>query len=92
MSNYGNVKYSDLYCSVCGRKIGRVPGAAAVAGLVCPDPICEAQPAPNLNLQRDAFMVAAVLGGVPVSQIAFANSVSRQRVYQVVETWKKGDV
>lgn len=83
-------KFSDLYCSVCGKSVGKTKGVVVVNGLVCSDPICNVQVPPSPNEQRDAFLVAASLAGVPVSQIAFATNVSRQRVYQIIDGWKKG--
>lgn len=83
-------KKTPLYCSSCGRQMGTVPGVQVIAGLICDDPICTYQGASSLNDQRDALIVAGVLGGVPVAQIAFSTDMSRQRVYQIFDSWKKG--
>ena len=90
MSAHGTVAYSDLYCSVCGGKIGKTAGATVINGIVCTKPICNYQDAPGLNEQRDAYIVAGSLAGVPASQMAFATGVSRQRIYQILDGWKKG--
>lgn len=82
--------FTALYCSVCGRKVGKKPGVQVVLGLVCDKAVCNYQDPPTANLQRDGFIVAAALAGVAISQIAFATQVSRQRVYQIIETWKQG--
>ena len=70
--------------------MGKQKGIQVVLGLVCDDPICNFQDEISINEQRDAFIVASVLGGVPVSQIARGNGVSRQRVYQIFDSWKEG--
>lgn len=82
--------YSPVLCSVCGRQMGRKPGAAVVLGLICDNPICHYQGEADLNQQRDAFIVAGAQEGVPVVQIAFASEMSRQRVYQILDSWKQG--
>jgi hypothetical protein len=83
-------KFSHVYCSVCGKSVGKTKGVVVVNDLVCEDPICNAQTPPSPNEQRDAFIVAAALAGVAISQIAFATQVSRQRIYQIIDGWKKG--
>lgn len=70
--------------------MGKKPGIQVVTDAICPDPICTYQDEVTINEQRDAFIVAGWLGGVAVQQIAFATGVSRQRVYQIIDTWKAG--
>ena len=70
--------------------MGTMPGVQAVTGLICDDPICNYQGAPSLNQPRDARIVASILSGVPVAQVAFAAEMSRQRIYQILNTWKQG--
>jgi hypothetical protein len=70
--------------------MGKKKGVQVVPGLVCNDPICNYQEPINLNQQRDAFVVCGALEGVAVSQIAFVTEMSRQRVYQIIDTWKAG--
>lgn len=83
-------KYSDLLCSSCGALIGKQKGVQVVLGLICSKPICNYQDEVTVNEQRDAFVVAAVLGNVPVARVARGLGVSRQRIYQIVDTWKEG--
>lgn len=70
--------------------MGKMKGAAVVLTLICDDPICQVQGVVDINDQRDALIVAAAMAGIPAPQIAFANNMSRQRVYQVVDSWKRG--
>lgn len=83
-------KFTDISCSSCGRKIGKKPGVQVILGMICDDPLCFYQSEPQPNVVRDSYVVAAALDGLAASQIAFANDMSRQRVYQIVDTWKKG--
>ena len=83
-------KFTAVHCSVCGRQIGKRPGVQVVLGMICDDPLCFYLSEPPPNVMRDSYIVAAALDGVAASQIAFANDMSRQRVYQVVDTWKQG--
>lgn len=82
--------FTDLHCSVCGRKMGKKPGVQVVLGLICDDPICAYQPEVSANEQRDALIVNAALSNVSVSRIAQSTGMSRQRVYQIVDAWKTG--
>lgn len=82
--------FTPIYCSGCGRKMGKKPGVQALAGAICDDPICNFQPEVTLNESRDALIVTAVLERIPVAQIAFATDMSRQRVYQIFDMWKGG--
>lgn len=82
--------FSPIYCSVCGRKMGSKPGIQVVLGLICDDPICNYQPPAAANAARDGLIVAAVLEKIPVAQIAFATGITRQRIYQIFDTWKQG--
>jgi hypothetical protein len=75
---------------VCGRKIGKKPGIQVISGLICDDPICNYQPEVSINESRDALIVAGIIEGVPVQQIAFASDMSRQRIYQIFDAWKQG--
>jgi hypothetical protein len=70
--------------------MGKKPGVQVVLGAVCNDPICNFQPEASINEARDARIVAGVLGGVSVAQVAFSSGMTRQRVYQIIDTWKKG--
>lgn len=79
-----------LICSSCGRTVGSVTTSGVNLGVICDNPICRYQGPADLNAQRDAFVVAAALGGVAASRIATATNVSRQRVYQIVDAWKRG--
>jgi hypothetical protein len=81
---------SPIYCSVCGREMGTKSGVQVVLGLVCDDPICNYQPPASVNAARDGRIVAAVLEKIPVAQIAFATGITRQRIYQIFESWKGG--
>ena len=90
MARHGVPDFTYLYCSVCGRKMGKKPGVQVIIGLVCDKPICNYQEPVSANEQRDAYVVAGALGGVPVSQIAFSEGVSRQRIYQIIDSWKQG--
>lgn len=83
-------KYSKIYCSVCGRMMGKKPGAQVSLGLICDDLLCSVQEPAGANQQRDAFIVSALLEGVPATQVAFATGMSRQRVYQIYDTWRSG--
>lgn len=82
--------FTDLHCSVCGRKMGKKPGIQVVLGLVCDDPICAYQPETSANEQRDALIVNSALAGVPVSRLAQHYNMSRQRIYQILDAWKTG--
>jgi hypothetical protein len=82
--------FTPIYCSGCGRKMGKKPGIQVVTGAVCDDPICNYQTEVVANEQRDALIVAGILEKIPVAQIAFANNIARQRVYQIYEAWKQG--
>lgn len=81
---------SRLWCAACGRVVGTVPGVAVVNNLLCSDPICQYQGEFSFNRLRDAVIVSAVLEKIAVNQIAFAEGISRQRVYQIIDTWKAG--
>lgn len=83
-------KFSEIVCSRCGRCMGHSPGITVVLGAICDDPICQYQREISINERRDAFVVADVLVGVPLAKVAVFAGVSRQRVYQVVNTWKRG--
>lgn len=85
-----NPVYSKIYCSVCGKVMGKKPGIHVVLGAVCEDPLCSYQPDASANSARDSYIVAAAMDGVGAAQIAASNQMSRQRVYQIVETWKAG--
>jgi hypothetical protein len=85
-----SVKRSPIWCSCCGRRMGTKPGTNVTLGMICDNPICSWQGPPAPNGQRDAFIVAAALAHVSVSQISFETGVSRQRVYQIIDTWKSG--
>jgi hypothetical protein len=82
--------FTPILCSRCGRNMGKKPGITVVTDAICNDPICNYQTEVTINEARDALIVAGWLGGVPVQQIAFASDVSRQRVYQIIDTWKAG--
>ena len=82
--------FSPILCSRCGRNMGKKPGIQVVTDAICDDPICFYQPEVTINEQRDAFIVAGWLAKIPVQQIAFATSVSRQRIYQIIDAWKQG--
>lgn len=82
--------FTYLHCSRCGREMGKKPGIQVVPGLICNDPICTFQSEATINEARDALIVAGVLAGIPVAQIAFATDMSRQRVYQIIDAWKAG--
>jgi hypothetical protein len=84
------VAFSDLLCSACGRKVGRRAGTQVVLGLICDNPICDYQGETTINEERDSWIALAVAEGVPVSQVAFSTEISRQRIYQILDTWKQG--
>lgn len=83
-------KHSVLSCSQCGAKLGTKPGETVVLGLLCNDPLCTYQPTPGLNAVRDSLVVAAAMDGIRVQTVAAATEMSRQRVYQIFDTWKQG--
>lgn len=82
--------YSPIYCSGCGRKMGKKPGIQVIPGAICDDPICNFQPEVTANEARDALIVAGFLAHVPVQSMAVGSGMSRQRVYQIIEAWKRG--
>lgn len=86
----GVPKYTKVHCSVCGRVMGKRPGVQVVLGLICDDPICNFQEPAQINAARDAQIVAGYLAGISVIQIARSTGMSRQRVYQIIESWKAG--
>lgn len=86
----GDPKFTTVHCSVCGRVIGKKQGVQVVLGLVCEDPVCNFQEPPALNQPRDAAIVSGHLAGIPVVQISCASGMSRQRIYQIIDAWKKG--
>lgn len=71
--------------------MGTKPGLQVILGLVCDEPICNYQEPINANESRDALIVAGVLEDVAVVSIAREAGMSRQRVYQIVETWRAGE-
>jgi hypothetical protein len=71
--------------------MGNKPGVQVVLDAICNDPICNYQPRPSINQARDAIIVAGILEGVPVVQIAFSAGMTRQRVYQIFDSWKRGN-
>jgi len=83
-------QYTWVHCSGCGRKVGRKKGISVVLDFICDDPICHFQEPPTINEQRDSLIVTGVLEGIPVTQIAAQSGISRQRVYQIIDTWKEG--
>ncbi len=85
-----NPKFTEILCSRCGRCMGLSPGIHVVLGALCDDPICQYQEEVTVNERRDAFIVADALAGTPLRLIAVSSGVSRQRVYQVLDAWKKG--
>lgn len=89
MSTVGKAKFTYLHCSLCGRRIGKKPGVQVILGLVCDDPICNYQDAAMSTQQRDAYIICAALESVSVTQIALATGITRQRVYQILDTWKR---
>jgi hypothetical protein len=89
-AQHREAKFTWVYCSACGRKVGKKPGVQVILDVVCSDPICQYQEPVSINESRDALIVAASQGGVPVSRIAASSGVSRQRVYQILDTWKDG--
>lgn len=70
--------------------MGKKQGIQVMLGLVCDDPICNFQPEIKATEPRDALIVAGILAKIPVAQIAFANNIARQRVYQIFDAWKQG--
>lgn len=85
-----NPKFTTVHCSVCGRAMGKKPGVQIVVGLICDDVICNFQEPPTINEARDALIVAGYLERIPVVQIAQSADMSRQRVYQILDSWKTG--
>lgn len=85
-----NPKYHLLNCSVCGANMGKKPGVQVVLGLVCDDPLCNYQPQPKFDEQRNAYIVALALDGAKVQTVALAAKMSRQRVYQIFDQWRSG--
>lgn len=83
-------KYSDIVCVGCGRVVGRVPGENAPNGVLCDDPLCNYQPTPGPNQVRDSVIVASVLDKGKVMTVARLAGISRQRTYQILDTWKAG--
>jgi hypothetical protein len=81
--------YTAILCSVCGRVLGKNKGVQVVTNVVCQDPFCIAQSVPTLNEARDSAIVFAAMEGIPASQIAFATHMSRQRVYQILDSWRQ---
>lgn len=81
---------SEINCSVCGSLLGTTPGTHVFGDVLCTDPICVFQGPVAPNEARDALIVNGVLAGVPVTQVAFAAEMSRQRVYQILDNWKAG--
>lgn len=69
--------------------MGKTPGVLVVLGAICDDPICSFRAPARVNEDRDALIIAAALEGVPISQIAFATDMSRQRVYQIIDAWRR---
>lgn len=70
--------------------MGSKPGVQVTLGLICDDPVCSWQPEPGLHIERDSAIVAAALDGVKVLTVASAAEMSRQRVYQIFEAWRRG--
>lgn len=70
--------------------MGKKPGVQVVLGAVCDDLLCNYQDPVDANEARDALIVAGVLDGAAVSQVAEKSGVSRQRVYQIFDKWKQG--
>lgn len=85
-----NAKYSNVHCSVCGRVLGRKPGVEVTLNLLCDDLLCEYQGAAPVTAARDAIIITSAIDGDKVSEVAFAHNMSRQRVYQIFDTWKQG--
>lgn len=86
----GGTKFTWVHCAACGRRMGKRPGVQVVLDIICDDPICQFQDVVSANEQRDSLIVAGVLEGIPVSQIASQAGMSRQRVYQILDTWREG--
>lgn len=82
--------YTSIYCSKCGRIMGKKPGIQVVNGAICDDPICNFQPEVKVTMARDALIVAGALAGISIAQIAFTTDMTRQRVYQILDSWKAG--
>jgi hypothetical protein len=83
-------KFTDINCSVCGRVMGKKPGVQVILGVVCDNPICHYQGPAAPNAARDALLVAGIHEGIPVSQVALGTGMTRQRIYQILDTWKAG--
>ena len=83
-------KRSPIYCAACGRIFGWKPGAEVTLNAICDSPLCQYQGPSTINARRDEQIVFAVLEGVPVSQVAFVTNTSRQRIYQILDNWRRG--
>lgn len=83
-------KRSPIYCAACGKVMGWKPGAEVTLNAICDDPLCKYQGPSSINQRRDDYITFSVTEGVPVSQLAFVTDTSRQRIYQILDTWKKG--
>jgi hypothetical protein len=81
---------TDVNCEACGRKVGSKVGTQVILGVTCDNPICEYQGPAPLNSERDGRVLAGALAGIPVSHMALYEGVSRQRIYQIIDTWKQG--
>lgn len=83
-------KFTDISCSVCGKWMGKKPGVQVMLGVVCDNPICHYQGSAAPNAARDALIVAGIQEKIPVSQVALSTGMTRQRIYQILDTWKAG--
>lgn len=80
----------NVLCASCGTKIAKVAGTHIYTDLVCTNPLCEYQGAADLHQQRDAYISLLLGAGQAVSDVAEIYGLSRQRVYQIRNSWKAG--
>lgn len=83
-------KFETLYCGACGTKVGRKSGAGAVTGLVCDDPACEYFGYAGVSVERDSLITALIRQGVSAIRVAALTGFSRQRIYQIVTDYGRG--
>jgi hypothetical protein len=82
--------YTAQYCAVCGRQVGKRAGVEVVLGLLCNSPLCHLQAPTSPTLRRDQLLTFAVFSGIPVTSVAKYAGISRQRVYQIIESERAG--
>lgn len=83
-----NPVYTPQFCSVCGIQVGKRPGVEVIADLLCTNPLCHLQAPTSITERRDQIIFFAANLGIPVTSIARYATISRQRVYQIIEQEK----